>query len=200
LVTKYHLISYILVFYILSPCGQSTDYPHFLFPFPLAHSTKRQPCVAWLTVFREKSRWKPAQAYCKQAHNTLAFPVRMECSLKDERKQALFPCFPICKSSSLCSPPAGTAVFIISIGKGSYVFFTTSQGQAVPVWRKIFPATFVARYFLPKTLQTLNTTLLSLCETKTTDPTGRRIKKKSDLRETGKKFSETSTPSPLKSA
>jgi len=41
---------------------------------------------------------------------------------------------------------------------------------------------------------------LSLCETKTTDPTGRRIKKKSDLRETGKKFSETSTPSPLKSA
>ena len=49
----------------------------------------------------------------------------------------------------------------------------------------------LARYFLPKTLQTLNTTLLSLCETKTTDPTGRRIKKKSDLRETGKKFSET---------
>ena len=28
-------------------------------------------------------------------------------------------------------------------------------------------------------------------ETKTTDPTGRRIKKKSDLRETGKKFSAT---------
>ncbi|EEY84641.1 LOW QUALITY PROTEIN: hypothetical protein HMPREF0103_0585, partial [Bacteroides sp. 2_1_33B] len=65
---------------------------------------------------------------------------------------------------------------------------------------KIFPATFVARYFLPETLQTLNTTLLRLCETKTTDPTGRRIKKKSDLRETGKKSSETSTPSPLKSA
>lgn len=33
--------------------------------FPLAHSPKRQPCVAWLTVFREKSRWKPAQAYRK---------------------------------------------------------------------------------------------------------------------------------------
>ena len=47
---------------------------------------------------------------------------------------------------------------------------------------------------MPKTLQTLNTTLLRLCETKTTDPTGRRIKKKSDLRETGKKFSETSLP------
>ena len=31
--------------------------------------------MAWLTVFREKSRWKPAQAYCKQAHNTLAFPA-----------------------------------------------------------------------------------------------------------------------------
>ena len=41
---------------------------------------------------------------------------------------------------------------------------------------------------------------LPSCETKTTDPTGRRIKKKSDLRETGKKFSETSTPSPLESA
>ena len=94
--------------------------------------------------------------------------------------------------------PAGTVVFIISIGKGSYVFFTTSQGRAVPVWRKNLPC--LARYFLPKTLQTLNTTLLRLCETKTTDPTGRRIKKKSDLRETGKKFSETSTPSPLKSA
>ena len=80
--------------------------------------------------------------------------------------------------------PAGTVVFIISIGKGSYVFFTTSQGRAVPVWRKNLPC--LARYFLPKTLQTLNTTLLSLCETKTTDPTGRRIKKKSDLRETGK--------------
>lgn len=98
----------------------------------------------------------------------------MECSLKDEREQALFPCFPICKSSSLCSPPAGTAVFIISIGKGSYVFFTILQGRAVPVWRKIFPA---LRGIFAKTLQTLNTTLLSLCETKTTDPTGRRIKK-----------------------
>ena len=51
--------------YILPPCGQSTDYPHFLFPFPLAHSPKRQPCVAWLTDFREKSRWKLAQAYRK---------------------------------------------------------------------------------------------------------------------------------------
>jgi len=67
------------------------------------------------------------------------------------------------------------------------VFFTILQGRAVPVWRKNLPC--LARYFLPKTLQTLNTTLLSLCETKTTDPTGRRIKKKSDLRETGKKFS-----------
>ncbi|MFQ8591891.1 MAG: hypothetical protein ACLSAW_19925 [Bacteroides stercoris] len=37
----------------------------FYIPFPLAHSPKRQPCVAWLTVFREKSRWKPAQAYRK---------------------------------------------------------------------------------------------------------------------------------------
>ena len=72
------------------------------------------------------------------------------------------------------------------------MFFTILQGRAVPVWRKNLPC--LARYFLPKTLQTLNTTLLRLCETKTTDPTGRRIKKKSDLRETGKKFSETSTP------
>ncbi|MBT9917320.1 hypothetical protein GPL08_21525, partial [Bacteroides salyersiae] len=64
------------------------------------------------------------------------------------------------------------------------MFFTILQGRAVPVWRKNLPC--LARYFLPKTLQTLNTTLLRLCETKTTDPTGRRIKKKSDLRETGK--------------
>ncbi|RGT08592.1 hypothetical protein DWX51_19070 [Bacteroides uniformis] len=78
------------------------------------------------------------------------------------------------------------------------MFFTILQGRAVPVWRKNLPC--LARYFLPKTLQTLNTTLLRLCETKTTDPTGRRIKKKSDLREIGKKFSETSTPSPLESA
>ena len=176
--------------------------PAFFISFSkLAHSPKRQPCMAWLTVFCEKSRWKPAQAYCKQAHNTLAFPAHMECSLKEEREQALFPCFPICKSFSLCSPPAGTVVFIISIGKGSYVFFTTSQGRAVPVWRKKSSLRHSLRgIFLPKTLQTLNTTLLRLCETKTTDPTGRRIKKKSDLRETGKKFSETSTPSPLKSA
>ena len=90
--------------YILPPCGQSTDYPHFLYPFPTGTFPKRQPCVAWLTVFREKSRWKPAQAYCKQAHNTLAFPARMECSLKDEREQALFPGFPICKSSSYAVP------------------------------------------------------------------------------------------------
>ncbi|MCS2214187.1 MULTISPECIES: hypothetical protein [Bacteroidaceae] len=73
----------------------------------MAHSPKRQPCVAWLTVFREKSRWKPAQASCKQTHNTLAFPARMECSLKDEREQALFPCFPICKSSSYAVPQLG---------------------------------------------------------------------------------------------
>ncbi|RHA27215.1 hypothetical protein DWZ34_09095 [Phocaeicola plebeius] len=63
--------------------------------------------MAWLTIFREKSRWKPAQAYCKQAHNTLAFPARMECSLKDEREQALFPGFPICKSSSYAVPQPG---------------------------------------------------------------------------------------------
>ena len=51
--------------YILPPCGQSTDYPHFYILFQLAHSPKRQPCVAWLTDFREKSRWKLAQAYRK---------------------------------------------------------------------------------------------------------------------------------------
>ena len=127
--------------------------PAFFISFSmLAHSPKRQPCMAWLTVFREKSRWKPAQAYCKQAHNTLAFPARMECSLKDEREQALFPCFPTCKSSSLCSPPAGTIVFIISIGKGSYVFFTTSQGQAVPVRRKNLPCDIRCEVFFARNL------------------------------------------------
>ncbi|MEQ2552733.1 hypothetical protein [Phocaeicola dorei] len=82
--------------------------PAFFISFSmLAHSPKRQPCMAWLTVFREKSRWKPAQAYCKQAHNTLAFPARLECSLKAEREQALFPCFPTCKSSSYAVPQPG---------------------------------------------------------------------------------------------
>ena len=33
-VTKFHLITYIPALYILPPCGQSTDYPHFLYPFP----------------------------------------------------------------------------------------------------------------------------------------------------------------------
>ena len=175
MVTKYHLISYILVFYILSPCGQSTDYPHFLFPFPLAHSTKRQPCVAWLTVFREKSRWKSAQAYRK-----MNLP------------------YPICKSSSLCSPPAGTAVFIISIGKGSYGGFWLCKLGFIEKNCSSFP--LVGKNFCRKNLHSKTPSQTSLCETKTTDPTGRRIKKKSDLREAGKKFSETSTPSPLKSA
>jgi hypothetical protein len=31
---KYRLTNYIPTKYILSPCGQSTDYPHFLYPFP----------------------------------------------------------------------------------------------------------------------------------------------------------------------
>lgn len=33
-VTKFYLTNYIPIKYILSPCGQSTDYPHFLYPFP----------------------------------------------------------------------------------------------------------------------------------------------------------------------
>ena len=33
-VTKFHLTNYIPTKYILPPCGQSTDYPHFLYPFP----------------------------------------------------------------------------------------------------------------------------------------------------------------------
>ena len=43
--------------YILPPCGQSTDYPHFFISFSNWHIPRNaQPCVAWLTVFREKSR------------------------------------------------------------------------------------------------------------------------------------------------
>ncbi|MDV7061843.1 hypothetical protein RS666_08505 [Phocaeicola dorei] len=63
--------------------------------------------MAWLTVFREKSRWKPAQAYCKQARNTLAFPARIKRSLKDEREQALFTRFSPRKSSSRGSHQPG---------------------------------------------------------------------------------------------
>ena len=68
----------------------------FLSPFPPAHSPKRQPCGAWLTVFREKSLRKPAQAYRKTG-------FRHPC----EREQELLSRFPIGKPSPLCSPPAG---------------------------------------------------------------------------------------------
>lgn len=48
--------------------------------------------------------------------------------------------------------PAGTVVFIISIGKGSYVFFTTSQGRAVPVWRKNLPCDIHCEVFFDRNL------------------------------------------------
>ena len=151
----------------------------------------------WL-IFVKRAVGNSHKRTARWTCHTLAFPARMECSLKDEREQALFPCFHICKSSSLCSPPAGIVVLIISIGKGSYVFFTTLQGRAVPVWWKNLPC--LARYFLPKILQTLNTTLLRLCETKTTDPTGRRIKKSRIYGKQEKSSVKLQSPSPLKSA
>lgn len=46
--------------------------------------------------------------------------------------------------------PAGTAVFIISIGKGSYVFFTTLQGQVVPVRRKNLPCDIRCEVFFAR--------------------------------------------------
>lgn len=70
--------------------------------------------------------------------------------------------------------PAGTVVFIISIGKGSYVFFTSRKGQACGSFKK---SSLPCEVFFAETLPALNTTLWSLCETKTTDPTRRRIKK-----------------------
>ena len=116
----------------------------------------------------------------------------------ERNERRLFPCFPICKSSSLCSPPAGTVVFIISIGKGSYGGFWLCKLGFIEKNCSSFP--LVGKNFCRKNLHSKTPSQTSLCETKTTDPTGRRIKKKSDLRETGKKFSETSTPSPLESA
>ena len=76
--------------------------------FPLAHSPKRQRCMASQTVFREKSLWKPAQEYRKvnSRHTCFSRPHRQfPNGLNGE--QELFPCFPTCKSSSLSSPPAG---------------------------------------------------------------------------------------------
>ena len=43
----------------------------------------------------------------EHGHHDTPFPARMECSLKDEREQALFPSFPICKSSSYAVPQPG---------------------------------------------------------------------------------------------
>lgn len=112
-------------------CGQSVDYPYFLYPFPKPHSPKRQRCMASQTVFREKSLWKPAQEYRKvNSRHTCFFRPHRQFPNGLNGEQELFPCFPTCKSSSLSSPPAGSVVFIISIGKGSYVFFTGLQGQA----------------------------------------------------------------------
>ncbi len=96
-------------------CGQSTGLPVFLYPFPPAHSPKRQPCGAWLTVFREKSFRKPAQAYRKTGfrHPCLSRPL-CKCSLSDKREQELLSRFPIGKPSPLCSPPAGRSISSIS--------------------------------------------------------------------------------------
>lgn len=173
--------------------------PAFFIPFSNWH-IPRNASRAWhgWLYFVKRAVGNPHKRTARWTCHTLAFPARMECSLKDERKQALFPCFPICKSSSLCSPPAGTAVLIISIGKGSYGGFWLCKLGFIEKNCSSFP--LVGKNFCRKNLHSKTPSPTSLCETKTTDPTGRRIKKKSDLRETGKKFSETSTPSPLKSA
>jgi hypothetical protein len=94
--------------------------------------------------------------------------------------------------------PSREVVFHVSIGKGSYGGFWLCKLGFIEKNCSVFR--WSGKIFCRKNLHSKTPSQTSLCETKTTDPTGRRIKKRSDLRETGKKFSETSTPSPLESA
>ena len=48
--------------------------------------------------------------------------------------------------------PSREVVFIISIGKGSYVFFTGLQGQAFQVWRKNLPCDICCEVFFAQNL------------------------------------------------
>ena len=94
--------------------------------------------------------------------------------------------------------PSREVVFHVSIGKGSYGGFWLCKLGFIEKNCSVFR--WSGKIFYRKNLHSKTPSQTSLCETKTTDPTGRRIKKRSDLRETGKKFSETSIPSPLESA
>ena len=77
------------------------------------------------------------------------------------------------------------------MGKGIYGFFTDKQGRAASDSDKNLPAVLRPESIFLINLVCPKPYTIIAPETKTTDPTGRRIKKKSDLRETGKKFSET---------
>ena len=67
-------------------------------------------------------------------------------------------------------------VFHVSIGKGSYV--SLRAGKVKPQVRaKNLPCDIRCEVFFAETLPALDTSQTCLCETKTTDPTGRRIKK-----------------------
>ena len=149
--------------------------------------------------FVKRAFGNPHKRIERRDSDTLAFPARfVKCSLSDERKQELLSRFPIGKPSPLCSPPSREVVFHVSIGKGSYGGFWLCKLGFIEKNCSVFR--WSRKIFYRKNLHSKTPSQTSLCETKTTDPTGRRIKKKSDLRETGKKFSETSTPSPLESA
>jgi hypothetical protein len=94
----------------------------------------------------------PHKRIASKPATPLPFPPAFNCSLKDEKKQALFPCFPACKSSSYGNLASREVVFIISIGKGSYVFFTVSQGRAFQVWRKNLPCDIRCEVFFAQKL------------------------------------------------
>lgn len=110
-VTKSYLIAYIPVSYIFNLAGSPPTTRFFHVLFQLAHSPKRQRCMASQTFFVKRAVGNPHKRMTRRACHTLAFPARMECSLKDEREQALFPCFPACKSSSFCQSPCRDSRF-----------------------------------------------------------------------------------------
>ena len=80
------------------------------------------------------------------------------------------------------------------MGKGIYGFFTDKQGRAASGSDKNLPAALRPESIFLINLVCPKPYTIIAPETKTTDPTERRIKKMSDMREAGKKKMETQLP------
>lgn len=122
-----------------------------LLAFQLAHSPKRQRCMASQTVFREKSLWKPAQEYRKvnSRHTCFSRPHRQfPNGLNGE--QELSPCFPTCKSSSLSSPPAGRSFLSFQQAKVVTCSSRVCKVKPFQVWRKNLPCDIRCEVFFPQ--------------------------------------------------